>query len=104
MIDPVSAWAFGAIAGGAVGFWMGRWWPRFSRYSRMGPPKGSYGGRLDPGSVQRGNGSGGPTTPKPDIIPKPQFPHGRVVDLYGCTVGYIPLRQGGTPNPPPEVP
>lgn len=25
--------------------------------------------RLDPGSVQRGNGRGGPTTPKPDIIP-----------------------------------
>jgi hypothetical protein len=26
------------------------------------------------GSTQRGNGHGGPTTPKPGIIPKPQFP------------------------------
>lgn len=30
--------------------------------------------RLDPGNVQRGNGSGGPTTPKPQIVPKPQLP------------------------------
>ena len=27
------------------------------------------GPRLDPGRVQRGNGSGGPTTPKPEIVP-----------------------------------
>jgi len=26
--------------------------------------------RLDPGRVQRGNGNGGPATPKPDIIPR----------------------------------
>lgn len=30
--------------------------------------------RLDEGRVQRGNGKGGPTTPKPDITPKPQRP------------------------------
>ena len=30
--------------------------------------------RLDPGNVQRGNGSGGPTMPKPQIVPKPQSP------------------------------
>lgn len=35
--------------------------------------------RLDPGRVQRGNGSGGPTTPKPDIIPKPQSPSPRII-------------------------
>jgi len=35
--------------------------------------------RLDPGSVQRGNGSGAPTTPKPGIIPKPQFPSPRKI-------------------------
>ena len=29
---------------------------------------------FDPGRVQRGNNSGGPTTPKPAIMPKPQFP------------------------------
>jgi hypothetical protein len=26
------------------------------------------------GPTQRGNGNGGPANPKPDIIPKPQFP------------------------------
>lgn len=35
--------------------------------------------RLDEGSVQRGNGKGGPTTPKPAIIPKPQFPSPPVI-------------------------
>lgn len=35
--------------------------------------------RMDEGRVARGNGSGGPTTPKPDIIPKPQFPSPRVI-------------------------
>ena len=29
--------------------------------------------RMDEGRVQRGNGNGDPATPKPDIIPKPQF-------------------------------
>jgi hypothetical protein len=80
---------------------------RYSR--RMSPPQGSYGLppdhdwrrsfthenlnkptgepplklrrsiRLDPGSVQRGNGNGGPSTPKPRIIPKPQFPQPRII-------------------------
>lgn len=35
--------------------------------------------RRDEGRVQRGNGAGGPTTPKPDIILKPQFPSPRVI-------------------------
>lgn len=63
--------------------------------------------RLDEGTVQRGNGSGGPTTPKPRAIPpKPQPPPGRIVDVHGMTIGYIPLPrpQGGTPNPPPSDP
>ena len=60
--------------------------------------------RMDEGSTQRGNGSGGPATPKPNIVPKPQFPAGRVIDAWGCTVGYIPRSQGGTPNPPPREP
>ena len=34
--------------------------------------------RLDPGSVQRGNGKGGPVTPKPSIVPKPQPPGRRL--------------------------
>lgn len=35
--------------------------------------------RFDEGRVQRGNGKGGPTTPKPNIIPKPQFPSPRSI-------------------------
>lgn len=52
---------------------------RHRRPSCMGPPKGSYGSRLDEGLVQRGNGSSCPTTPKPRIIPKPQFPSPREI-------------------------
>ena len=33
----------------------------------------------DEGRIQRGHGHGGATTPKPEIIPKPQFPPPRVV-------------------------
>ena len=35
--------------------------------------------RMDEGRVQRGNGNGAPATPKPDIIPKPQFPPPRKI-------------------------
>lgn len=35
--------------------------------------------RLDEGRIQRGNRSGGPTGPKPKIIPKPQFPPPRKI-------------------------
>lgn len=69
MIDPRLAWfAIGATCSAVVFGWP--WHPRFSRFNRMGPPKGSYGPRLDPGIVQRGNGHGGPTTAKPRIIPR----------------------------------
>ena len=37
--------------------------------------------RFDPGRVQRGNNSGGPTTPKPAIVPKPQFPPPRKISV-----------------------
>lgn len=33
----------------------------------------------DEGRTIRGHGSGGPTTPKPNIIPKPQFPPPRLI-------------------------
>ena len=42
----------------------------------------SYSGelvRMDEGRVQRGNGNGAPATPKPDIIPNPQFPPPRKI-------------------------
>jgi len=45
------------------------------------------------GRTIRGNGNGGPTTPKPDIIPRGQSPG-----------GYQPRPQQGTPNPPPSEP
>ncbi len=35
--------------------------------------------RMDEGSTQRGNGKGGPTTPKPKIIAKPQLPGGLLI-------------------------
>jgi hypothetical protein len=31
------------------------------------------------GRTIRGNGNGGPTTPKPDITPKPQFPPPQII-------------------------
>ena len=34
---------------------------------------------FDEGPTQRGNGNGAPATPKPDIIPKPQFPPPRKI-------------------------
>ena len=46
-------------------------------YARFVDP--SLGVPWDEGHTQRGNGSGGPTTPKPDITPKPQFPPPRTI-------------------------
>ncbi len=42
------------------------------RRTQLDPPKQFI--RMNEGRVQRGNNSGGPTTPKPAIMPKPQFP------------------------------
>lgn len=177
MIDPVSAWAAGALVGACSGFlsgwicraWMERrdpftrWWRR-SPYSlskiwlaatkedadkfgsrfvdpSFGEPRPErmtvdqwarscskprellcFGEpvRLDEGPVQRGNGSGGPSTPKPEIVPKPQYSggyisldgaqpfrvRGRLQPLPDELDAYTYQRgpQGGTPNPPPEVP
>ena len=58
-----------AACGGFLTGWICR-----ARVLPMGPPKGSYSPRLDPGRVQRGNGSGGPTTPKPPFNPPPRNP------------------------------
>lgn len=93
----------------------------------MGPPKGSYGPRLDPGIVQRGNGHGGPTTAKPRIIPrgansisypdpgpdrqptnpftgdtvKPQPHGGRIIreDQWDPGWNYLDMRTGYQPRP-----
>jgi hypothetical protein len=49
--------------------------------------------RMDEGRIQRGNAGNNPTTPKPEIIPRGQWPG-----------GYQPRPQQGTPNPPPSEP
>jgi hypothetical protein len=62
-----------------------------------GPPV-----RFDEGRTQRGNGSGGTTTPKPPIKPQPSG--GRMVDQSGMTIGYQPLPRSGRTLPPPREP
>jgi hypothetical protein len=58
--------------------------------------------RLDEGQTQRGNGDGGPTTPKPPIKPQPTGGHlVREGQLWG---GYQPRPQAGIPSPPPSEP
>ena len=51
-----------------------------------GPPplklKRSKSIRMDEGIIQRGNGYSGPTTPKPDITPKPQPTGGRQIGPF----------------------
>jgi hypothetical protein len=47
--------------------------------------------RMDECRIQRGNAGNNPTTPKPEIIPRGQWPG-----------GYQPRPQQGTPNPPPS--
>lgn len=59
---------------------------------------------LSEGRTQRGNGNGGPTTPKPDIIAKPQPPPARIIGLYGETIGYRPMPSRPGANPPPRKP
>ncbi len=68
-------WIFGG--GFFAGWWMcAATWPSSDRCPRR-PPESSYGSRLDPGRIQRSNAGDTSTTPKPDIIPKPQFPSPR---------------------------
>lgn len=144
-------WAFGFLAGTTTGFWLGVRWRRFPYSSAAiafratsedaakvrskivsplaweDPPEQFI--RMDEGRVQRGNGSGGPTTPKPEIVnpltrkdppeamtvedwvfrsstrmlsdqTKPQPPYGRVFDGYGRCIGYIPHPKDDTSNSP----
>ena len=88
--DPTFTWALGFFAGAIAGFWFGVRWrrPPYSsaaiafrataedaakvRSKIVNPlvwedPR--FGVPWDEGLVQRGNGSGGPTTPKPEIVP-----------------------------------
>jgi len=59
-------------------------------------PTNPYSGEpvaLTESSVQRGNGNGGPTTPKPEITPRGQWPG-----------GYQPRPSRPGANPPPSEP
>ena len=56
--------------------------------------------RMDEGRIQRGNGTGGSSTPKPDIIPQGQDPG----PVRHISVGYQPRAQGGRTNPPSREP
>ena len=112
MIDPRLAWfvagaAFGAVLCG----WP--WHPRSSRYNRN--PDSSKKRprrfaelqplRLDPGSVQRGNGRGAPATTKPPI--KPQPTGGAVIiggQRYPLASWSVPLRLGSNPPSPGRKP
>jgi hypothetical protein len=53
--------------------------------------------RMDEGRTIRGNGNGGLSIPKPEIIAKPQFPPGRIVSAEGRFLGYIPLSNDPLP-------
>lgn len=100
------------FAGFLAGWWMcAATWPLSGRRPRR-PPEGSYGPCLDPGCIQRGNAGNNPTTPKPEIIPKPQpasggrhqWMHDLRPDLTREPFVYQPRPQQGTPNPPPSEP
>jgi hypothetical protein len=73
-MTPESRILLAAIVGGSgamLSYWAG--WRARGDVMRI---RGGVIGRppliFNEGSTQRGNGNGGPTTPKPDIIPKPQ--------------------------------
>jgi hypothetical protein len=95
-IDPASV-AWGMSLGLMLGSWIRGALNAPGR--RMVRPRGSYGSprgsnpppRFTEGRTIRGNGNGGPSTPKPPIKPQP---HG----------GYQPRPQRGTPNTPPSEP
>lgn len=103
VIDPVLALAFGVFIGGMLGIAAVRGDDRSRRslprrqgnvYENTAPDSSEQRPRrfrrsepdppeqfipFDEGRIQRGHGHGGATTPKPEIIPKPQFPPPRVV-------------------------
>lgn len=112
-MEVILASIAGGISGMAISWAMGFYGHRL---------RGGNVGRdplvMNEGRVHRGNGSGGPATPKPDIVPKPQPTGGRLYKggLYrikGSDIWYpvgtepnwtelahdqVRLR---TPNPPP---
>ncbi len=96
----------GSIVGGAgalLSYWAG--WRARGNVMRI---RGGVLGRppliFNEGPTQRGNGNGGPTTSKPEISPKPQFPPVRIISPDGTTIGYQPRPSRPGANPPPSEP
>jgi len=54
-------------------------WRRSFNHENTNRPSGPPPLRFDPGRVQRSNIGNNFSTPKPDIIPKPQFPPPRTI-------------------------
>ena len=80
MTTLATAWMLGCVCGFFMGVTVAGC-RKPTRRELMRPAASYRGGlvRMDEGRVQRGNGNGAPATPKPDIIPKPQFPPPRKI-------------------------
>lgn len=74
-----TAWMLGCVCGFFLGATVaGRRRPT-CRELMSGGNLGAQPLIFNEGRTMRGNGVGGPTTPKPNIIPKPQFPAPRII-------------------------
>jgi hypothetical protein len=96
----------GSIIGGTgalLSYWAG--WRARGDVMRI---RGGVLGRppliFNEGPTQRGNGNGGPTTPKPEINSKPQPAGGRLIGPGGVPIGYQPRPSRPGANPPPSEP
>jgi hypothetical protein len=79
MAELTTAWMLGCVCGFFLGATVaGRRRPT-CRELMSGGNLGAQPLIFNEGRTMRGNGVGGPTTPKPNIIPKPQFPAPRKV-------------------------
>jgi len=90
----------GSIVGGTgalLSYWAG-WRARGDVMRIRGRVLGRPQLIFDEGPTQRGNGNGGPTTPKP------QLAGGRLIGADGVPIGYQPRPSRPGANPPPRKP
>lgn len=79
MTELTTAWMLGCVCGFFMGVTVaGRRRPTCKELM-SGGNLGVQPLILNEGRTQRGNGNGAPATPKPNIIPKPQFPPPRTI-------------------------
>ena len=108
MAELTTAWMLGCVCGFFMGVTVARPprdrdpdWRRSFNHENTNRPSGPPPLKLrrsgDPDAIL-------PTTPKPNIVPKPQPPLGRIIDASGRTIGYRPLPWDGPTNPPPRNP